>query len=905
VPQPARAPFSYRCLIPPAFLLVGLIGCWLGFAGVSAVDDERVRSQLALRVQWRIEDIREKLGEAAAPMQALAIFMSSQRDVGPEEFHSFAHAARGNYPVAHLFWAYPVSQEERAEFEAMQQARGFYGPAIVEPQPGGGFMAALDRALYLPAAYDERFGDAASLHGFDFFSEPVRRETAERARDLGVPLATPPIQAATGRLRSASYTLFWPVYRGSGVPPSLERRRFAFDGFVIGSFRMPELVSFLLAGTADRDSAVSVYLDRQGTAEEGPVVRYDPADSTVALASTVLPPDPAGLRLTSSFEYLGHGWEWAFDYPPAVIAELRSPNRWAYLGFGLLLTLGGSLYLLSEQRRRRVIEETVAERTKALRLATSDLQRMTEQMRGIIEASPHPIVCLDAQQRVLLWNRAADELFGYSQLEMSGRFFHELVPFDMRDEIERRSRRVARGEILRHVESIHRRKDGRRLDTLVSAAAFRDAKGGFEGVILLIEDNTGRKQIQQQLAQAQRMEAIGQLTGGMAHDFNNLLAVLLGNIELIAEDLPVEGEQRRLADAAIATARRGAELIRQLLAFARRQRLAPELIDMTAILESTARLLSPTLGETIRLELQAATDVWPVAIDVSQLESAILNLAVNARDAMPDGGALVIGLRNTVVAPGNPEVAPGEYVMLSFSDTGTGMAPNVVARAFDPFFTTKGNKGSGLGLSMVHGFVKQSGGHTSITSMPGRGTTICIYVPRASRDARRPEQPGEAVLPRGSELVLVAEDNEALRRVAVRQLKSFGYRTFEAADGMQALALLRGSAAIDLLYTDVVMPGLDGRALAEEARQLRPGIKILFTSGFTPGYGSDSGDPDLLTPLLPKPCTKEQLAKAIRAALDDEPSANRGDAALPRAPGAPGASRQGASATNAVPARLS
>ena len=229
--QLARAPFAYRYLIPPAFLLVGLVGCWLAFERASTVDDERVRSQLALRVQWRIQDIREKLGEAAAPMQALAVFMISQRDVGPEEFHSFAHATRGDHPVAHLFWAHPVPREERAEFEALQQARGFSGPAIQEGKPGGGFMVALDRALYLPAAYDERFGDAPSLRGFDFFSESVRRATAEQARDLGVPLATPPIQAATGRVRSASYTLFWPIYRGSGVPPSLERRRFAFEGF--------------------------------------------------------------------------------------------------------------------------------------------------------------------------------------------------------------------------------------------------------------------------------------------------------------------------------------------------------------------------------------------------------------------------------------------------------------------------------------------------------------------------------------------------------------------------------------------------------------------------------------------------------------------------------------------------
>ncbi len=286
------------------------------------------------------------------------------------------------------------------------------------------------------------------------------------------------------------------------------------------------------------------------------------------------------------------------------------------------------------------------------------------------------------------------------------------------------------------------------------------------------------------------------------------------------------------------------------------------------------QLLRRTLGEAITLELKIFDTLWPILIDVSQLESAILNLSVNARDAMANGGKLTIEATNTVIDEkafdANLEAIPGDYVVIAVSDTGTGMPSDVVAHAFEPFFTTKGDGGTGLGLSMVHGFIKQSGGYTRIYSEPGHGTTVRIYLPRGrDGEATTVEAPPEESLPRGDEIVLVVEDSEGVRDLALSYLQSLGYHTIHAADGASALAILKSGVSIDLLFTDVVMPGgMDGRALADAARRLRPQLKILFTSGFTAAAVSAATDSQFGSKLLSKPYRKGEVARRVRAALD-------------------------------------
>jgi signal transduction histidine kinase/DNA-binding response OmpR family regulator len=396
------------------------------------------------------------------------------------------------------------------------------------------------------------------------------------------------------------------------------------------------------------------------------------------------------------------------------------------------------------------------------------------------------------------------------------------------------------------------------------------AAGGF---IVSCADVTQRNRSEAMARQAQRMEAIGHLTGGIAHDFNNLLQVIRANLDLLRPTIRDDTvATRRLNDAQFG-AERGARLTRQLLAFARRQPLEPVAINLGRLVGDMANLLRRTLGETIDVETVVAGGLWNTLVDPGQLESTLLNLAVNARDAMPEGGKLTIELGNAALdetyAAANADVTPGQYVMMAVTDTGHGMPPDVAARAFEPFFTTKPEgKGTGLGLSMVYGFVKQTGGHAKIYSEPGQGTTVRIYLPRTRQPAERFDAPALPEAAGGNEHVLVVEDDAAVRKSTVELVASLGYRVAEAGDAEAALAILNSGAPVDLLFTDVVMPGpIGSRELARRAQALRPRLAVLFTSGYTENAIIHHGRLDEGVTLLSKPYGRDELARKLRVLL--------------------------------------
>ena len=421
------------------------------------------------------------------------------------------------------------------------------------------------------------------------------------------------------------------------------------------------------------------------------------------------------------------------------------------------------------------------------------------------------------------------------------------------------------------VEYERRREDGRELEIRRTAAP----DGGF---VLTISDRTKRAQAEAVLRESQKMQAIGQLTGGIAHDFNNLLTVVLGNLEFIRTK--PSDEQRLLArvDRAIWAAQRGATLTRQLLAFARKQPLTPAALNLGATMPEFVPLLRRTLGEQIEVRYVETAGLWPAMADAAQLESAMLNLALNARDAMPGGGRLTIELANKVLdaayAARQPEVQAGDYTMLAVSDTGHGMTPEVIARAFEPFFTTKADgKGTGLGLAMVFGFVKQSGGHVKVYSEPGEGTTVRIYLPRAVGAAEAgPRSLAPVELPRGSATVLVVEDEPGVREIAVAILTDLGYAVLQAPDGDEALLVFGAHAQeVDLLLTDVVLPGrVRGRELAERITAMRPEIRVLYMSGYTENSIVHNGRLDDGVQLISKPFQREQLARKVAETLSME-----------------------------------
>jgi signal transduction histidine kinase len=413
------------------------------------------------------------------------------------------------------------------------------------------------------------------------------------------------------------------------------------------------------------------------------------------------------------------------------------------------------------------------------------------------------------------------------------------------------------------------------LETRVAARTHELAAANAQ----LTAEMRSREAAEARVRQAQKMEVLGQLTGGVAHDFNNMLAIVIGSLDIAQRRLRKgRTDVLRQIDNAMDGAKRAAVLTQRLLAFSRRSPLMPAVIDVNGLVGGMAELLRRTLGETIQLECVLAGGLWRSRIDPGQLESAILNLAVNARDAMPGGGKLTIETLNAHLdddyAAQHHEVTAGQYVAVAVTDTGSGMTPEVVARAFDPFFTTKrSGLGTGLGLSQVYGFVKQSGGHVKIYSEPGHGTTVKIYLPRDSGAAALASvdgMPVPALVPPGSpeEIILVVEDDARVRDTTVAALRELGYTVRHAASGEQALGLLQEMPRLRLLFTDVVMPGMSGRALAEEAARRRPGIKVLYTTGYTANAIVHNGVVDRGVELIPKPFALDQLARKVRSVLD-------------------------------------
>jgi PAS domain S-box-containing protein len=429
--------------------------------------------------------------------------------------------------------------------------------------------------------------------------------------------------------------------------------------------------------------------------------------------------------------------------------------------------------------------------------------------------------------------------------------------------------------------------DGSEKVFLDQAVLVRGADGAPKEIFGTCLDVTYRRQLEQQLAHSQKMEAIGQLTGGIAHDFNNMLSVIIWNLDVVTRALQGSGKLYDRAQMALNGALNCAELIRQLLAFARHQPRQPKVISIAELVPRMAKMLHPVLGERIKVGVSLASEIWPVFADPAQIESILLNLAINSRDAMPDGGTLIVECANTYHDNADLEPAPGEYVTLAVTDTGVGMPQDVLDHAFEPFFTTKdAGKGSGLGLSMVYGFAKQSGGHVTIESKVGIGTTVRLYLPRANATQlvdTRTSWDAEPDLGRLSRNILVVEDDADVRGVTVARLKDLGHTVFEADGASAALEVLRRDVAIDLLFTDVVMPGgMSGLDLAQRASEMRPGLKVIYASGYASSFHAAR---TVAGELLQKPYSDRDLRAALARALNP-PEPDEQPAPPPPPPGA-------------------
>ena len=539
----------------------------------------------------------------------------------------------------------------------------------------------------------------------------------------------------------------------------------------------------------------------------------------------------------------------------------------AAVALSIVSALGTLLALLWRQKRQ--LTDTTSKHAEV----EAALRAKEAQFQSIMDHAPMMVSLRDLSGRFTFMNRSYVKFAEQSEESMIGRTVAELRPKEYADFIAAQDEEVIRKRRVIQWEMTLQKSNGPRNVLAVKFPVY-DAAGTVASVGSIIADITEQKRAEAQMAQAQRMEAVGQLTGGIAHDFNNLLTSIILNADVLSNSL--DEKLRPLAESVRVGAEHGADLTRRLLAFGRRQILEPRPTDVKALLDGMEPLMRRTLGEHIDIRSQHGADLWTATVDPGQLESAVINLAVNARDAMPDGGRLTVETANIEFDAGQaaayPEIKSGQFVMVAVGDTGCGMPQDVVARAFEPFFTTKDvGKGTGLGLSMVYGFVTQSGGHARIYSEVGHGTVVRLYLPRsvAAVKAAGAAPSANSELPTGSETVLFVEDDAMVRQNTGRQIAALGYRVVTAESGIEALALIERGCVPDLLFTDVVMPGgINGRQLALRLRERWPDLPVLYTSGYAHGALIIDGEQVPAKYVLGKPYRRRDLAAKLRETLD-------------------------------------
>jgi PAS domain S-box-containing protein len=552
----------------------------------------------------------------------------------------------------------------------------------------------------------------------------------------------------------------------------------------------------------------------------------------------------------------------------SVLAENRKVSfEETYPPTGALLSLNA---YPSAEGLAVYFQDITVQRATQRALRAGEL-RLAEQAE-LLEKANDAIMVRDVNGRVLFWNASATRMFGLKPEQVMGRPIHEVLEIDRALSDEATAKVLESGD-WRRVVTIPA-ADGRQLVVDSHLTLIRDESGAPKSILTINTDITAQVAIEERLRRAERLEALGQLTGGVAHDFNNLLTVILVNAEVLIRVLSDREDLRDMAELTKQAGRRGAALTHRLLAFAREQTLEPVSIDVHDLLAETEPLLRRALREDVTLVMHEEKGVWDALVDPAQLENAVLNLCLNARDAMPDGGMLTIETSNATLdqdyADSRAEVTPGDYVAISITDSGTGIAPEHLHKVFDPFFTTKEfGSGTGLGLSMVYGFVKQSQGHITIYSELGHGTNVKIFLPRAKLKPVAADDPVATLEePGGSETILVVEDDDILRRTVERQLRGLGYRVIACANGHDALGVIATGVSIQLLFTDVIMPGgLNGPALVKASRAMLPTLRVLYTSGYTEKVVVRHARLDADAILLSKPYALAELAAKVRSAL--------------------------------------
>jgi len=823
------------------------------------------------------KSIESELEVSFELMWSIEGLFNASSEVTRDEFRVFVERMLLHHnEIQALEWIPRITHQERIPYEAGVRNEGFSEFAISQRTEQGNMAPDQKRKEYYPVSYVEPLtGNEAAL-GFNLGSSKTRLATLEESRDSGDTLITGPITLVQEQGKQSGFLIFSPIYEGR--PKGTVERQKSLLGFALGVFRIGDLVGHAVSrieGFNIDSVALTIYDDTAGGESQLSYSNHTDS-SAVRLLST-----------STSISKGGRKWRLEFTTGPAFVASHKSYLPVLLLLVANLFAFFACLYIFARGRA----EGARIEHEQLLKMEQLRQVRMASELNQLIDTANAPIFGVNTRLQVNEWNQAVAEITGYEKDEvLNCLFVHEFIGVDNKDEVGKILRDAMAGEETANYEIHLRTKEGVMATLLFNTTTRRDMEGNIIGVIGVGQDITELRQKEDSLQRALKMEAVGQLTGGIAHDFNNLLSIIGGNLRFLQQDVgETSVEINELFEDAMSAVADGSELTQRLLAFSRTRSLQSETKNVNESIEKFIRFLARTLGENIDLTVDLTDEDLFISIDPSQLESALLNLSINARDAMPEGGTITIGVSRYRHGDGDGDgdgdgygyevpLVEGDYIEVSVTDTGTGISSEALQHVFEPFFTTKEvGKGSGLGLSMVYGFTHQSDGACHVSSQPGEGTRVSMFFPEVM-DNRTPdvneEESAVESFP-GAAVILVVEDEPRVRRVTLRDLKKLGYKTLQAENAAVAKAMIESGKPVDLLFSDVLMPGeMDGHMLGIWTEENYPQIKIVLTSGYSKGKADVSEGKAQPFPMIRKPYSIQELAMQIRTTLAEDQTTN-------------------------------
>ena len=827
-----------------------------------------LQTEFDFRVRETTEDIVNRMATYRQVLRGAKGFVAGSFQVERDEFRSYVNSLRleeGFLGIQGIGISEIVPKEKVEQHIAAVRSQGFPEYTL---RPAG------NRDIYTAITHIEPF-DVMNQRafGFDMYSEPVRRAAMERARDSGHAALSGKVTLVQEEKANPQpgFLMYLPVYAQDAPVSTLEARRKNILGWVYAPFRINDFMQGLGSGRSN-DLKMAIY-------DGGSV-----SSEACLFGCTDINAGQPLFRKVTQTNIAGQTWTFDIRSTPAFESRLNrsQADLVALTGIGISTLLALLVWVLASSRSR------------ALALAlnmTRELRSSEFRWKFALEGAGEGVWDWNIQTGAVAYSKRWKEMLGYEENDLTDHYseWETLIhPLDKPPSLTALKDYLDGKASIYKVEYRLRCKDGSWKWIFTRGMIVnRDESGKPLRMIGTHADITERKELEEREAQrqqaleearialqhAQKLEAVGKLTGGVAHDFNNVLQIIAGNLQLALFGLEEEEPQAARLKSALTAVDRGSKLSSQLLAFARRQPLQPKVVNIRYLIRNIDDMLRRVLGESIEIETIVAAGLWNTVVDPNQLENVIVNLAINARDAMQEGGKLTIELDNATLdeeyVRSHPDLRPGHYVMLAVSDTGTGMSPEVMQHVFEPFFTTKPEgHGTGLGLSMAYGFVKQSGGHIQIDSEVGHGTTVKVYLPRSYEPEEEIPSSADSPIVGGSETILVAEDDPAVQATVVAILSELGYRVLKANDAESALQVVKSGEQIDVLFTDVVMPGsLRSPELAKQAKAILPDLAVLFTSGYTQNAIVHGGRLDPGVNLLSKPYRREQLARKIRQVI--------------------------------------